>query len=247
MPNLHKSTFLTGFLVLLTIYPFSFAEGTKIEQLTKELQKTLNDKNKSDFYKLVSEEIANDIEKKYDVFLTDFPNAKWQIKPSQKLKDNRQSIEIIVTGNKKIGDHTYSLISNQKLAIKTKDGKITKQEIISDYSILNTNKKDLEITIAIPDIVLTGSKYDIDLIIEKPINNTILAGGLIALNSETNNINLKKEIELSPRRSGGLFKSVRAPYQPGKQRWAALIAHPKGIVSITKNVKVVSNEIDLKY
>ena len=42
--------------------------------------------------------------------------------------------------------------------------------------------------------------------------------------------------------SGGLFKSVKAPQSPGIQRWSALLAHPKGIISVTKMVKVVSNK-----
>ena len=241
MPNLFKSSFFTSFLLLLSIYPCSFAQSVTIEELTRKLERTLNNNNKSEFYKLVSEKIAKNVEKNYDIFFKDFPNAKWQVRPSKRLRDNRQSIEIIVTGDKKIGDHTYSLISNQKLALNTENGRVIKQEMISDYSILNTNKKALKITVAIPDVVLTGSKYDIDLIIEKPLKESILAGGLISLNTKSNNINFKKELELTPMRSGGLFKSVQAPYQPGIQRWAALIAHPEGIISVTKNVKVVSN------
>ena len=56
---------------------------------------------------------------------------------------------------------------------------------------------------------------------------------------------LSPNIELSPMGSGGLFKTVQAPLKPGKQKWAALIAHPDGLVSITKMVRVVSNKSDL--
>ena len=45
--------------------------------------------------------------------------------------------------------------------------------------------------------------------------------------------------------SGGIFKSVEAPMQPGNQIWAAIIVHPEGMISITKLVKIVSNENDL--
>ena len=41
--------------------------------------------------------------------------------------------------------------------------------------------------------------------------------------------------------SGGLFKTVRAPFQSGIQRWGALIAHPEGLISISKMVRIVSN------
>ena len=92
-------------------------------------------------------------------------------------------------------------------------------------------------------MALTGSKYDIDLIIEKPLKERIIAGGLISLDEM--NITPKK-MELNPMESGGLFKSVRAPYKPGRQRWGALIAHPEGIISITKTVRIVSSSNELK-
>ncbi len=246
MQTTTKFFLLTGFLFLLTLSPSSFPQSTEIEVLTKRLEKSLNDKKKNEFYKLVSKDIVKELEKKYDEFHKSFPNAKWEIKASKKLKNNRQLIDVIVTANKYEGNHNYSLISNQKLAINSKDGIIIKKEILSDYSILNSNKDKLEITIGIPDIVLTGSKYDIDIIIQKPLKERILAGGLIQLNAQRNSSNLIKEMELKPMGSGGLFKTARAPYKPGKQKWAAVIAHPQGIVSITKTVRIVSKTSNLK-
>ncbi len=50
---------------------------------------------------------------------------------------------------------------------------------------------------------------------------------------------------LSPMGGGGLFKSVKAPLNEGVQTWAALLAHPDGLISVTKKVRVVSDESDL--
>ena len=97
-----------------------------------------------------------------------------------------------------------------------------------------------KITITIPDVVLTGSNYDIDIIIEEPLKEAIIAGGLISLNSNSNN-----NIELIPMESGGLFKSIRAPFKPGAQRLGALIAYPEGLISISKMVRIVSDPKDL--
>ena len=38
--------------------------------------------------------------------------------------------------------------------------------------------------------------------------------------------------------SGGLFKYIQAPLNPGFQTISAIIIHPKGIYSITKKIKV---------
>ena len=49
-----------------------------------------------------------------------------------------------------------------------------------------------------------------------------------------------------PLGSGGIFKSARAPKKPGEHRWAALIAHPQGLISITKKVRIVSKSSELR-
>ncbi len=247
---MHKTirfTFVTGFLLLLALSPCSLAQTREIDVLIKKLEETLNSKNKTAFYKLISIDIASDLEKKYDQFLKKFPNAKWKIKTSKRLNQTNQLIEVITTAQKAEGNHNYSLVSNQKLAIYSENGVIKKQKVISDYSILNSNTEQLEISIGIPDVVLTGSNYDIDIIIEKPLKERILAGGLILLNPQSINKKSAETMELSAMGSGGLFKSVRAPFKPGKQRWGALIAHPQGIVSITKTVRIVSDLNDPIY
>ncbi len=238
MQKLLKSIFFTGFIILLNIYPPAFSQTSEIEILSKKLEKILNEKNQEELYQVFSNEIAKQIEEKYNQFIKEFPSAKWQISNLNNPKDNLHSIDILVTGRKQFGDHTYYLKSNQKLNLIIMNGRIVKEDIFSDYSILNTNKENLNLTLGMPNVVLTGSKYDIDIIIKEPLKERIIAGGLIELNSKSDAHN--KQIELEPIGSGGLFKSVRAPYQPGNQRWAAIIAHPEGIISITKNVRVVS-------
>ena len=38
--------------------------------------------------------------------------------------------------------------------------------------------------VAIPGVVLTGSRYDVDLIVEEPLGQALVAGGLIDLTDE---------------------------------------------------------------
>ena len=42
----------------------------------------------------------------------------------------------------------------------------------------------INVTIQIPDTVLTGSIYDIDIILEEPLKDSIIAGGLMAINEK---------------------------------------------------------------
>ena len=83
------------------------------------------------------------------------------------------------------------------------------------------------------------------MIFDDPLEGSVAAGAiqpvtvaeLISLESPA--------LELEALGGGGLFKSVQAPYQPGTQTWAVLLVHPKGIVSATKQVRVVADQSGL--
>ena len=66
------------------------------------------------------------------------------------------------------------------------------------------------------------------------------AGGMIILkNNEI--LNLSNDLfGIRPNQSGGLFKYIQAPLEPGSQIISAIITHPKGIYSFTKKIKVGS-------
>ncbi len=99
----------------------------------------------------------------------------------------------------------------------------------------NDNKK-IDITFSIPERVLTGAKYDIDIILNKPLEEVIIAGGLKPHQDESF---LEQEITIEPLVSGGIFKVTRAPSKPGTQIWSGMIAHPKGIITFTKSIEIV--------
>ena len=90
----------------------------------------------------------------------------------------------------------------------------------------------------IPDRVLTGSNYDLDIVINNPLNGSIIAG---TINEYQESDLIKKDIKLIPLASGGLFKVTRAPSKPGTQIWSGLILHPKGLISFTKSVDILEN------
>ena len=93
----------------------------------------------------------------------------------------------------------------------------------------------------IPDVVLTGSRYDIDLIEDEPLGQATLAGGVIELSDQQLATLSRPNLQLAPLGGGGLFKSVQAPQRPGSQTWALMLVHPDGIVTATKRVQIVSS------
>ena len=106
-------------------------------------------------------------------------------------------------------------------------------------NLLTTIRNDqnkIDIIFRIPEKVLTGTKYDIDIILNEPLGDVLIAGGII---SHQDDSYLKQEINIEPLASGGIFKTTRASSKPARQIWSGIIAHPKGTISFTKSVEIV--------
>ncbi len=215
------------------------------KSLTKRLESALNKNDFSALSDLVADKEIFILSKRYRIFSSRFPNAKWTVNSSDELTDGRTSLEVSVTANQQSNNYSFILEAKQKLAFKTYNHKVIGQEVLNEYSILKSISSPIDIRLSIPDSVLTGSRYDVDVIIEKPLGDSLIAGGLISLSSEEVTTQKSPRIELQPMGAGGLFKSVKAPFQPGLQTWAAIIAHPDGIFSITKAVRVVPDQKEI--
>ena len=100
-------------------------------------------------------------------------------------------------------------------------------------------------SLSIPDAVLTGQRYDVDLVLDEPLNGAMAAGGIVAITPEQVAAMASPDLSLEPLGGGGLFKSVQAPLNPGSQTWAMLLVHPKGIISASKWVRVVADKEQL--
>tara|TARA_Y100001968_G_scaffold252079_1_gene237430 strand:- start:159 stop:887 length:729 start_codon:yes stop_codon:yes gene_type:complete len=222
------------------IYPLK-AKEISTTQISQKLEKALNSQKSQSLKSIFTTADLARFKSKYKKFSSIFPNSTWDIKPSQTLDNGRYTFKVTTNGSRENGPHKFVYKSEQLIAFKMKNQKIYEHEIINHSSILRTKSKGLSLTINIPEKVLTGSNYDLDIIINEPLNNDIIAGGLTNISLEQFNELETPVINLSPMGGGGLFKKIKAPMQPGKQVWAAIIIHPKGITTITKLVRIVPN------
>ena len=85
-----------------------------------------------------------------------------------------------------------------------------------------------------------------DVIFDDPLDGALTAGGILALSPAQVASMESPSIELTALSGGGLFKTVQAPLTPGSQTWAVLLVHPKGVVTATKRVRVVTDAKDLQ-
>ena len=116
------------------------------------------------------------------------------------------------------------------------NGKINEGIIKNLFTTIRNDENKIDISFKIPDKVLTGSKYDIDIILNKPLEEVIIAGSIKP--HQVNSL-FEQEISLEPLPSGGVFKMTRAPSKPGIQIWSGIIVHPDGIITFTKSVEIV--------
>jgi len=174
-----------------------------------------------------------------------FPDARWSVTPGPTLANGRATVQLHVTGSRKQDPFAFSLEADQQLALTWSGGRINGEEILREQSVVRTTSGDLEVTLQVPDAVLTGQRYDVDLIIDQPLQGSITAGGLIALTPEQVKTFETPILPMGPLYGGGLFKTVQAPTSPGAQTWALVLVHPKGIVSVSKRVRVVSDRAQL--
>ena len=224
------------YLFIYLIFPHSAITQTTKVDLRRNIENALNSRN----LKFINQSFRNEenlkITKKFSKILKEFPDSKWKIK---KLKSNNPSEEIYqikVIGKKLVQGEIYMLESKFNYLFSAVNGKINQGTIKKLFTIIRSDDKKIDISFSIPDKVLTGTKYDIDIILNEPLEEVIIAGGIKAHQVESF---LEPEIDLEPLVSGGIYKMTRAPSKPGIQIWSGIIAHPKGIITFTKSIDIV--------
>ena len=176
--------------------------------------------------------------------LRQFPDARWQLKPGAPLRDGRPTVQVSVTGSRSDGPTQYRLEGSQLVTLESSGTRINGQTVLRDQSILRSGE-NLPVKVQIPDAVLTGQRYDVDVVFEEPLDGAVAAGGIVALTPQQVAALESPDLQLGALGGGGLFKTVQAPLNPGSQTWAVLLVHPDGIVSTTKRVRVVADKSQL--
>ena len=224
----------------------ALAASSDAVDLSARLQLALNaDDRVQALSALMAPDQATNLIERFRRFSMRFPETRWAVRPGHSLNDGRPTVQLAVSGTRQQDGLSYSFKANQRLAFSTQAGLITAQEVLSDQSVLTSSKKPLPISLLIPDTVLTGSRYDVDVVVDQPLGRALLAGGLVAVTPQQVLAQQSPDVQLEPLGGGGLFKSVQAPFQPGIQTWAALLVHPDGVITVSKRVQVVNDQAKL--
>jgi len=234
--NLFKNIGVPLYLFIYLIIPYSAITQTLKVDFIKNLEKSLNARNLEFIRKNFRDDENQNIPKQFSKIINDFPDSKWKIKRLKSSIINKDILRIKVSGKKVLNGEIYILDSNFDYLFSILNGKVDKGIIKNLFTTIRNDDKKIDISFKIPDKVLTGSKYDIDIILNQPLENVIIAG---AIKPHQVNSFLEQEILLEPLASGGIFKMTRAPSKPGTQILSGIIAHPKGMITFTKSIDIV--------
>ena len=234
--NLFKNIGLPLYLFIYLIIPYSAITQTLKVNFVKDLQNSLNARDLEFIRKNFRNDESRIITKQFSQIINDFPESKWKIKRLKSNIPNEDILQVKVSGEKIVNGEIFILESNFDYLFSIINGKIDAGIIKNLFTTIRNDDKKIDISFKIPDKVLTGSKYDIDIIINKPLEEVIIAG---AIKPHQVNTYFEQEILLEPLASGGIFKMTRAPSKPGIQIWSGIIAHPEGIITFTKSIDIV--------
>ena len=234
--NLFKNI---GFLLYLFVYliiPHSAITETLKIDFIRNLENSLNKRDLAFIRKNFRNDENQNIPKQFSKILNDFPDSKWKIKRLKSNIPNKEILRIEVSGGKIVNGEMHILESDFDYIFSILNGTIHEGTIKNLFTTIRNDNNKIDISFRIPDKVLTGSKYDIDIILNKPLEEVIIAG---AIKPHQVNSFFEQEILLEPLSSGGIFKMTRAPSKPGIQIWSGIIAHPEGMITFTKSIDIV--------
>ena len=234
--KLFKNIGVPLYLFFYLIFPYSATTQTLKVNFIRDLENSLNARDLEFIRKHFRNDENQNITKQFSKIINDFPNSKWKIKRLKSKITNKDIFRIKVSGEKIVNGEIHILESTFDYFFSIINGKIDEGIIKNLLTTIRNDNKKIDISFKIPDRVLTGSKYDIDIILNKPLEEVIIAG---AIKHHQVNSFFGQEILLEPLASGGIFKITRAPSKPGIQIWSGIIAHPEGIITFTKSINIV--------
>ena len=234
--NLFKNIGVPLYLFIYLIFPYSaISQNLKIDFI-RNIENSLNARDFEFVLKNLSYDKELNIPEQFSKIINDFPDSKWKIKNLKSNIPNKNILRINVSGEKIVDGEIHKLESNFDYLFSIVNGKINEGIINNLFTTIRNDENKIDISFKIPDKVLTGSTYDIDIILNKPLEEVIIAG---AIKPHQLNSFFEQEILLEPLASGGIFKMTRAPSKPGIQIWSGIIAHPEGMITFTKSIDIV--------
>ena len=118
------------------------------------------------------------------------------------------------------------------------DSKLVKQEILAEQSRLTSGSNPPQVEIVAPQTVMTGEKYNFDIIVDEPLEDRVLLGAIKEEKTASNLYLNPTPLELEPLPAGGIYKTATAPLLPDSNWVSAILVRGDGITTISHRVNI---------
>ena len=168
-----------------------------------------------------------------------------QLKYSTEIESwSREGNEIVakttttIRGVKNTQGRKVRLSSTIKSRQYFQEQKLVRQDILAEQSQLTSGSNPPQVDIIAPKTVTVGAKYQIDLIVNEPLNDQVLLGGVQSEKTASNLYFNPSALELEPLPAGGIYKVATAPLLPDSNWLSAMLVRGDGITMITHRVNI---------
>lgn len=181
--------------------------------------------------------------------LNEFTQKLWQNYPnltyktsliSWEKKGNQLLAETLteITGSFNSDGRKINLVSTISSLGHFENGKLIRQQILSERTDLTSGENPPEVTVILPEKVKPGEQFNFDVILKEPLGNDIVLGTAIEAKVDKELYLNPSKFELTNLTAGGIFKLVTAPETPNDSWLSAVLIRSDGIRLITQRVRV---------
>ncbi|MEH2075034.1 MAG: nuclear transport factor 2 family protein [Nostoc sp.] len=147
--------------------------------------------------------------------------------------------ETKITGLPSSNGNKLALNATIKSRQRIEGGKIVRQDVLTERTLLTSGSKPPQIDIKLPEQVRVGQKYNFDAIVQEPLGDDFLLGTALEESIQPDKFLNPTPVDLELLTSGGLFKTAQAPSTPGSQWVSAVILRGNGMTMVIQRLQVV--------
>ncbi|WP_427161280.1 nuclear transport factor 2 family protein [Aliinostoc sp. HNIBRCY26] len=182
------------------------------------------------------------MEKALVTFWKRHPNVRYSTQvQSWKAEGNAIVAETVtnISASPSASNSNLALNSTIRSRQRIVGGAITRQDIVSERTVLTSGNKPPQVDVKLPQQVKVGQQYNFDAIVEEPLGDDLLLGAALEEPIQASNYLNPTSVDLQLLNSGGLFKIGRAPATPGSRWISAVIMRGNGMTVVTQRLQVV--------
>jgi hypothetical protein len=160
----------------------------------------------------------------------------------QDWKQDASGISIDITtqidGTSSEGGKRNKLVAKIQARQYVVNGKVVQQQILNEQVRSSSGVKPPTVDMVIPDKLRPSEDYNVDVIVQEPLNDDVMMGALSEQAVSNGNYGKATPYKLELLSTGGLFKNAKAPSKAGDYWLSAVFVRPDGITTITRRIHV---------